>query len=102
MLTTLLHICLLLVVAQALSACLLVPVLLGVIRQVQAQQGPTAAAAVAVGGLLLLLACDRISRAAVKQQAAAQATCVTAATLQQRLETGGSCVGCVSSVAGVC
>jgi hypothetical protein len=89
------------VIAQALSACLLVPVLLGVIRQVQAQQGPRAAAAVAVGGLLLLLACDRISRA-VKQQAAAQAICVTAATLQQRLEAGGSCVGCVPSVAGVC
>lgn len=73
---------------QALSACLLVPVLLGVIRQVQREHGPSAAAAVTVGSLLLLLVADTISRRAQKQQAAAQAACVTAATLHQQLSTG--------------
>jgi hypothetical protein len=68
---------------QALSACLLVPVLLGVIRQVQREHGPTAAAAVTVSSLLLLLVADTISRRVQKQQAAAQVACVTAATLQQ-------------------
>lgn len=68
---------------QALSACLLVPVLLGVIRQVQQEHGPAAAAAVTVSSLLLLLAADTLSRRAQKQRAAAQAACVTAATLQQ-------------------
>lgn len=73
---------------QVLTACLSVPVLLGLIRHTWQQQGPKAAAALAAGGTLLLLLCDVINKSAAKQQAAAQAACVTATNLQQQLQNG--------------
>lgn len=62
---------------------LLVPLWLGLTRQALLDQGPAAAAAVVAGGLMLFLLSDSIHKSCARQ-----ATCVTAATLQQQLQTG--------------
>lgn len=93
---------------QTLSACLLVPALLAFIRRVQTEQGQATAALLTFGAVLLLLVADTISRRAQQQQQQAQAACVTAATLQQQLQTAGArasraersgqtCTSCMSS-----
>lgn len=71
-----------------LLGCLIVPAWLALIRELLQQQQLGQAAALAMGGLAVLLACDAVHRQAAAARAAAAAATVTAATVRRCLPTG--------------
>lgn len=81
---------------QVLLGCLIVPAWLALIRELLQQQQLGQAAALAVGGLAVLLACDAVHRQSAAARAAAAAATVTAATVRRCLPTGEAGCWCTA------
>jgi hypothetical protein len=79
---------------QVLLACFIVPAWLAVIRELLQQQQLGQAAALAVGGLAVLLVLNAVNQRAAAARAATAAATVTAGTVRRCLPSGGPCCWC--------
>jgi hypothetical protein len=75
---------------QVLLACFIVPAWLAGIRELLQQRQLGQAAALAVGGLAVLLVLDAVNKRAAAARAATAAATVTAGTVRRCLPSGGS------------